>query len=146
MTFRALNAVFALAIGCAPTLHPDDAGTSDAGSPPTDGEIPSVTGAFRHTVEGEVVTTIADASDDAEFRYLDLESAEEVNPARSHDWDLAFSRFHVRTNGGVSGTGGVRVAALIGQDFDSLTNAPVDGWSVDREDGEADEDAEADNA
>jgi hypothetical protein len=130
--------------GCAPALRPDDAGASDAGWSRADASIPPVSGAFVHSVDDGVVTTVVDATDASVWHALDLETGQEVADGED-GWDLAFSRFRVRTNGGVSGDGGVQIAALEGQSFDALVRAPAEGWTVDRPDGELDDDAEPDN-
>lgn len=51
------------------------------------------------------------------------------------DWDIAFCRNMVRTNGGTSGNGqgGLQV---VDQAYGSLTEAPADGYAVDRDDNE----------
>lgn len=133
----------ALAFGCAPALAPSDAGATDAGSNPNDAGIPPASGAFRHSVEGGVVTTIVDATSMDVWQHLDLDTG--LSTDESDAWDLAFSRFRIRTNGGASGPGGVQVAALPGQSFDTLTMAPEEGWTVDIPDGDADDDTEPDN-
>lgn len=133
-----------LALACAPSLKPDDddAGLTDASAPPNDGGFPRVSGAFTHEVSSDgVITTVVDASDDSAWQHLDLDTG----LSAMNGWDLAFSRFRVRTNGGVSGSGGVLVAALEGRAFESVTRAPEEGWTADRPDGEDDDDSEPDN-
>lgn len=132
------------ALACAPSLAPtdEDAGTRDASTQESDASIPRVSGAFTHEVSAEgVVTTVVDAGDESAWQHLDLDTGISTQDG----WDLAFSRFRVRTNGGVSGSGGVLVAELDGRSFDSVTRAPEDGWTADRPDGDADDDTEADN-
>lgn len=130
-------------LGCAETLRPvgGDAGRADAGAP-TDG-IPPVSGAFTHRVDDGVVTTIVDATDSAAWQHLDLDRGLSVRP--DEGWELAFSRFRVRINGGVSGSGGVRVAALEGRAFEDVGRAPDAGWTVPVPDGDGDDDEEPDN-
>ena len=51
---------------------------------------------------------VVDASDYNEWVYFSLETFEVVSisePANSLDWDLAFQRKHIKTNGGLSGIG-----------------------------------------
>lgn len=138
--------------GCAPPLAPrvEIDGGSDAQASALDGGIPGTSGAFTHVVgpDGVVVTTV-DATDDATWRYLDLETGTAVVtnvPSPSTQWDLAFQRFKVITNGGVSGPGGVSVARLEATPFASVTRAPEDGYVVDVADGDADMDHDADSA
>lgn len=131
-----------IAVACAPSLKSDeDAGHSDASTPQFDGGFPSSSGNFTHEASDGVITTVVDASHDSAWQHLDLDTGLSTESG----WDLAFSRFRVRTNGGVSGSGGVQVAALDGQDFDALERAPETGWTVDVPDGEADDDSEPDN-
>lgn len=148
MTFRSLAVALSaalLGVACADTIGPNDpdAGSADAG-PPMIGELPRTSGRFTHSVTSGVVTTVVDASDEAVWRHLDMDTGRSVQAASG--WELAFSRFRVRVNGGVSGAGGVQVAELEGVAFDALTRAPEEGWTVPVADGEVDDDAEPDNA
>lgn len=83
-----------------------------------------------------------DASADGKWVHFDLESGQVV-ASSSRAWDLAFKRFHVEMNGGVSGTGGVEVALLKDRALDAVTEAPAAGYATDVADG-ADEDKEPD--
>lgn len=140
------------ASGCAPPLmaHVDVDGGSDAQVSTIDGGIPASSGSFTHGVGADgVVTTIADATADTTWHYLDLETGTEITtdvPSPSTRWDLAFQRFKVITNGGVSGPGGVSVARLEQTAFASVVRAPESGYLVDAADGEADMDHDADSA
>lgn len=96
-------------------------------------------GLLESTTEGGVTTTRVNATSEEIWVYLDLESGEEVeptDPATSSDWDIAFQRFKVKVNGGISGDAGVEVAQIEGADFDALDAAPADGFVTDRADGE----------
>ena len=78
--------------------------------------------------------------------FFDLETAQQVNPLTPEDsdeWDVAFQRFKVKTNGGISGSGGVEGARLAGVDFSTLDQAPPGGYVVDAEDS-GDEDVDPD--
>ena len=109
---------------------------------PPDGEAPPAV--FRHTLEADgSVTTLVDASDGAAWRALDLDTRETRESAVQSGWDLSFQRFHIRTRGGVNGTGGVQVALLPGS-FESITQAPSTGYHEDVADGD-DADTEPDN-
>lgn len=46
-------------------------------------------------------------------------------------WDIAFNRYNVRTNGGTSGAGLAAVIDLGKVEYSSVTEAPVDGYTVD---------------
>jgi hypothetical protein len=137
--------LLALLIGCAPALEPgawDGAQQAAIGS---DGGVTEVSANFTHTIHADrVIVTVVDATDSESWQYLDLDSRR-AEPA-SEQWDVGFSRFHVRTNGGASGPGGVQVAALAGVDFETLVEAPREGFAVDRPDGDEDGDSEPDNA
>lgn len=54
--------------------------------------------------------------------------------SQSMDWDLAFSRTTITTNGGASGPGfgGARLAPM-GQNYDSASDSPTSGFQVDEE-------------
>lgn len=124
------SAILMLA-GCAPRLEArdDDAGGRDASVPRSDGGFPATSGRFVHALgEDGVITTVVDASDGDAWPALDLDTG----LADTGGWDLAFSRFRVRTNGGIHGEGGVQAVALPGQAFETLTRAPEAGWTTDR--------------
>jgi hypothetical protein len=135
---------------CAPNLRPSD--TSDAGSSITmtmDGSIPGVSGQFRHTVSDGVVTTVVDATSHTSWAYLDLDTGlaiETDNPTSSTEWDIAFKRFYVITNGGISGTAGVAAARVTPMAFADLSEAPATGWILDGEDTDLDDDTGTDSA
>lgn len=54
-----------------------------------------------------------------------------VEPKSSPGWDLGFKRFLVKSNGGVSGTGEVEVAAVTRVTFDALREPPASGYLQD---------------
>jgi hypothetical protein len=90
----------------------------------------------------DTFTTHVVAEDDELWIYFDFQSGGEVipeDPAESTDWDLAFQRFHVMTNGGSSGSGEARVAVLAAADFDALQRAPEGGYVEDSDDGDDDD-------
>lgn len=137
------------ALGCAPTLEANGAPeetTATGGRSNTHSDVPAESGAFRHRVDadGVVVTSVVDAGDYELWQSLDLDTGRATDDDAL--WDVGFQRFHVRTNGGVTGAAGVQVVALPGVSFESLSVAPEEGWTVDRADGEADDDALPDNA
>jgi hypothetical protein len=71
-----------------------------------------------------------------EWTYADFETGKAVTATDA--WDLRFQRFHISTNGGVSGSGGVRVAPVTGTTFAALTAAPTTGFVADAADGNGD--------
>lgn len=85
------------------------------------------------------IETTIDATSMEAWIYFDLESGEIVTPANPDDsteWDIAFQRFKVKSNGGTSGTGGVEVAMIEGVACNDLLEAPAAGYRVDEPDGE----------
>jgi heme-binding HmuY-like protein len=89
----------------------------------------------------ETFTTRVLAEDGDVWVYFDFQSGAQVTPATpedSADWDLAFSRFHIKTNGGISGSGASEVAVLPDGDFDGLAQAPDGGYLEDSDDGDDD--------
>lgn len=126
----------ALTCGCADDLTPN-----------TDAPEPSAT-VVTEALEGELFMTAIDASDRERWVYFSFAEAAEVDvgdPATSTEWDLAFQRFNVLSNGGASGSGGRAVAILDGMQLEAVTSAPADGYVEDRPDSE-DEDRIADSA
>lgn len=145
MPIRDLTSVLfltALIGGCAERLEPEGAPLEELPSDPSGpeaGSFPSRSGKFAHVVGSDgVITTVVDASDDSSWQILDLDSGH----AGDEGWDLGFSRFRVKSNGGVSGGGGVQVAPLDGVEFASVDEPPASGWLFDRE-AEASDDAPA---
>jgi hypothetical protein len=91
---------------------------------------------------GNAFTTRVDASDAEVWIYFSFLSGGEVipaDPATSIDWDLGFQRFHVKSNGGASGSGGGSVAVLVDQAFDAVLTAPSEGYVSDLPDGDDDD-------
>jgi len=134
---RVLTAILLLATGCSEDLVATDNG--DAGP----GILPITTEMY----EDGFLTTV-DATDRETWRYFDLESAAEVFPALPEDsseWDLAFQRFRIQSNGGSSGTGGAEVSIQRDQTFEGVTAAPIAPYIQDSPDGD-DEDADPDLA
>lgn len=132
--------LFWLALACAPDLRdydgdgiPDVANGETADTSDTSDTSDTYTGPqdrITSTDQGDGVThVLVDATNGGEWAYFGFWSAVEIAP--TDDWSLAFARYHVMSNGGASGDGGVEVAVLEGQDFDTLTEAPAEGWTTD---------------
>jgi hypothetical protein len=86
--------------------------------------------------------TRVDASNSEAWRYFSFATGAEVTPAdptSSPDWDLAFQRFHILSNGGVSGSGGAAIAVVASQTLADLGAAPADGYLEDQADGDDDD-------
>lgn len=131
------HVVWVLALAaCAEDLRPDPK--------PDGGGMGLPAGSFVTEVapDGSKVS-IVDASSTEDWLYIDFETSTKVDA--TGPWDLRFQRFHISTNGGISGAGGVEVAPLIGRSLASVTSAPADGYIADAEDG-ADENTEPDYA
>ena len=79
-------------------------------------------------------TTIVDATSTTEWIHGDFETGAD-SPAAG-PWDLRFQRFHISTNGGVSGGGGVEVVPVAGVAFAQVTAPPASGWVRDAADGD----------
>ncbi len=99
---------------------------------------------IRHTVQDDgTVNTLVDATDAVQWVALDLDTRELGDFAQPAAWDVSFQRFHIRTRGGVNGTGGVMVAVLPDA-FDTVSTAPDSGYREDAPDGD-DSNTEPDN-
>jgi hypothetical protein len=88
---------------------------------------------------GGVTITRVKATHEEMWVFFDFDTMEAVEPATpetSDLWDLGFRRFHIKLNGGVSGTGGMEVALLAGVAFADVTQAPADGYVSDAPDDE----------
>ena len=76
------------------------------------------------------------ASDDQKWVYFSFEkgtTVEVTNPRTTDNWDIAFNRYNIRTNGGVSGIGEAEVVNTNSKDFAAVTKAPVEGYQKDKE-------------
>lgn len=135
--------LLALATGCAADLSPND----DDGGPVVVDERggPNV----GHVDEGDgVIATRVDATSEEAWVYLDLDEGLQLDvddPRTEPDWELAFMRFHIKLNGGASGTAGVEIAILEDVAFEDVDVAPADGYIRDLPDGD-DENEEPDYA
>jgi hypothetical protein len=119
-------------VACGPDLQPEP------GDPPDDTppENPQDTH-LRHVDNGDgTFTTTVDATSQTEWIGLDLDTRRQESAATDAKWDVAFQRFHVRSRGGSSGTGGVEVALVPGTDLAKVSQAPQAGYAVDAVDGE----------
>jgi len=87
----------------------------------------------------DVRTVVIDASDPGVWAHFHLATGSSFNsPAIALDnmqWDIAFNRANIATNGGATGKGGVMVAALDGANFTAVTQAPLTGYVEDKRAG-----------
>jgi hypothetical protein len=111
---------------------PDISGTLDPG--PKDGGGGTT---VVDTASGEV-DLVVDATSYDDWVGLDLDLAELADPT-GDAWDLAFRRFEVMSNGGISGDGGVEAAPVAGVAFEDLVDAPAEGWRTDAPDANDDD-------
>ncbi len=136
MTPRLLAPVALLLGACAPDIGGDtDSGTPDTSdTPPTDSATDTASG-------GEPVETEVDARDYESWVSMNLWTGSVVDvtaPEADDTWDIAFQRFSVKLNGGVSGAGGVEAAWVEGADYATHTEVPVEGWITDAADDDED--------
>jgi hypothetical protein len=124
---RSLLLSLLLSAGCAKSLDPGEKDDTGSGSSVSAGEA------------------IVDATSQSDWAYLELESSSMVTPASPEDsteWDLAFRRYKVALNGGVSGTGGMEAVPMPGVDYNTPLDEPTSGWLTDEPDADADGDME----
>lgn len=124
------------ATACSPDLRPADA--ADGGAMPVvdrpGGSSPN-NDRVTHTRDGAALVTRVDATASDQWVYLDLDRGEMAGVAME-GWDLQLQRFKIKSNGGVSGSGGVEIARLSGVTFDGVTTVPATGWLTDVVDGD----------
>jgi hypothetical protein len=130
-TTLSLTAV-CLAAGCADKI---DHAQPDAALPTDAAVTPAKVATTRNAADG-TYTTVVDSTSMTDWIYADFEQGKETTATTP--WDLRFQRFHISTNGGVTGTGGVEVAALTGTTFAAVTAAPTTGYLADAADGDGD--------
>ncbi|MGH1345057.1 MAG: HmuY family protein [Nannocystales bacterium] len=133
---RLLLAALLCPLACAGDL--DDELGGDAVEPPAQGRVGPHT--INEPRDGGGQLSTVDATDEVLWVYFDLETGAEVevdDPAEDAQWDLAFRRFHIATNGGVSGAAGSEVA-LVSEAFDDVAGIPDTGFVVDEPDGDDD--------
>ena len=145
MTSRSLRFLLSLALlaGCADDLGAGS-GTPDGGltGPPMfDGGLVGA-GTVTTTDLGDgLFETVVDAQDGERWIAFDFATGEGTGDVgETEEWDLAFRRFHARTNGGVSGDANVGVAVIDGGRLDDVdgANAPTEGFLADAPDGDDD--------
>lgn len=123
--------LFTVLAGCAPRLEPRP---FDAGTPVNAGELDGGQLTSQSLFDGGR-SLVVDATSGARWVHFDFDTAREVAEGEP-GWDVAFLRFSIKTNGGISGDGGVEVARLDAGTLDEVTAAPPGPWLVDAEDGD----------
>lgn len=129
---------------CAPTLEtPNDGLDGDAGG---DVLCPQADPVCSAEMDDGVMVTHVAALDQLDWVYFDFETmtAPTVDvPRESDEWDVAFRRFVIKVNGGVSGMGGVEFAIVENLTFTALTLPPVNAeWLADLPDDAEDPDVD----
>jgi hypothetical protein len=126
LAVRGLLSFAALLAACAPDLrvdHPFDGETNDG---------PRVSVA---ALDDENWSFSIDATDKNSQILVDLDERVELKAEEAFStnaWDLSFRRFEISTNGGAGNPqGNVRVAVLSGQSYESVTQAPAEGFLQD---------------
>ena len=118
-----------LASACAPSIEvnsDEDARDAEGDEDDSQGVQPD-----------QSVVTQMDATDDERWIYFDLDTGAKVD-SEDETWDLAFMRFNIQVNGGVSGEGGVEVAYTDGTQLEDDPMPPDEGWFSDQEDSDGD--------
>jgi len=105
-------------LGCADPIgsndHPDATPLPDEDITPT-GKVTTVT-------RDDSFKTLINATSATDWIYVNFHDGSEAQETGA--WELRFQRFHVSTNGGVSGSAGVQVAAVSDVPFAAMTKAP----------------------
>ncbi len=115
---------------------------------PFDGELPDGVYLVHEDLGDGVTRTTVDATHRESWVYFDFDGLAQVGAADAaggKSWELAFQRFKIISNSGISGAGDVAVAVLPGQTLGGLTRAPADGYLTDAADG-PDENTDLDSA
>lgn len=136
MTRTTFLLIASLAVGCADNIAHE---APDAAVPATSDAPPAQSGKVVTTRDNAsgTYTTILDATSMTDWTYANFETGMEATPSGA--WDLRFQRFHISTNGGAGGSGGVAVVPVTGTTFSAVTTAPSSGYISDVADGQADE-------
>ena len=115
-----------LAVGCAPDLREDYPFDGQTSAGPLVEVTPQEDGSTR---------VLVDATNKSGTVYFDLDEGRELKTDEALDtnqWDLAFQRFTVTTNGGGGNPAGqVRVAVLANTRWEDVSAAPSGGYQQD---------------
>jgi hypothetical protein len=124
-----LLAFFVAASACAPDLRDDF---------PFDGQVTDGPLVSASELEGGGKRLQVDATNKSSQVYVDLDDARELKAEEAFStnaWELSFSRFTVAVNSGASSPEGtVEVAVLKDVPWESITQAPATGFTVDTPD------------
>ncbi len=84
------------------------------------------------TLHAQEVKTITNIDASSETAYFNLETGKQV-PSATNEWDIAFNRTTVLTNGGSSGGGSAQATLLKETSFEDVTKQPAIGFKTDTE-------------
>ena len=76
-----------------------------------------------------------DASASGTWKYFSFEKGKEVtvtDPKNDLTWDIAFQRYYIKTNSGVSGKGNGGVFKTDSKDISTVKQAPTSGYTADK--------------
>lgn len=76
-----------------------------------------------------------DASTSGTWKYFSFEKGAEVtvtDPENDLTWDIAFQRYYIKTNSGVSGNGNGGVFKTDSKDISTVKQAPTSGYTADK--------------
>lgn len=85
----------------------------------------------------EVKTFVVNATSYKDWVYFSFVSGDSVavaDPKNSLDWDIAFHRYDMRTNGGASGSGNAGVIKRPEEDLSAVFTLPQTGYEADKTD------------
>lgn len=132
-----LSLILALAPGCAQDIGFADADDSAGSEDGADGDGDGDSGRIATETEAGVSATVVDATDEAEWVYLDLDTGSEVDA--SGPWDLGFRRFEIIVNGGINGELGVEASIVEDATLADVEAVPADAtWITDAADANDD--------
>lgn len=86
---------------------------------------------IKPLVNAKEVTVDASAGQWKYFSFTTGKEVEVKDPMASSDWDIAFNRFYVKTNSGVSGKGKGGAFVATSDDFFAVGVAPKEGYLAD---------------
>ncbi|MCB9640000.1 MAG: HmuY family protein [Myxococcales bacterium] len=119
-----------LLLACAPSLR-------DPNQKPGDIKVKTLPGPPVSVKEQQtgIFEVQINSSNPDQWVYYNFGQETEVKPTepanKDKTWQLAFRRYFIKSNGGVSGEGGVTTLLLRDQNFDNLEKAPSDGYLAD---------------
>lgn len=122
-----------------PDVDSDDPGVDTDTDTDEDTEAPALIALTGPEADGSFTAKVKATSNDL-WVHLDMETPEWTD--EGGDWSIAFKRYQIALNGGVSGDAGVEAVFEPGLAYEAATEAPVEGWITDVEDADDDGDPE----